>query len=707
MRKQLFFSITALGISSVVVQIVLMRELLSVFAGNELVFGIILANWLLLTGLGSYLGKHLRFKDSILVLVLSQVGIALLPFFQLFFIRASRTAVFEQGVLVGLPEIFLVSLAVLLPYCVIAGYLLTLACAVLAKRKDASSIGVVYFVDNIGDILGGALFSFVLVFLLTPYRIALFLLIINLAAAVWVAFSSRKKALASIVLIVLLGSIAFSSMSDLDSATIELQYPGQEIVAHEQTLYGNIVITRTEDQLNFFENGVPLFSTSNTVSNEETVHFAMAQHPAPRRVLLISGGVSGTIDEILKYGVERVDYVELDPAVLRIGRAFAALDDERVSTITGDGRLQLKRAKTLYDVVLVDLPDPSSAQLNRFYTLEFFREVRSRMSEGGIMSTGLSSSVNYMSPETQKLNGVVYATLRAVFDRVIVIPGDRNIFVASDQSLSYEVAALLREKGIENSYVNEYYLGGILSDERIEYVEQALRDVTEINRDLRPVAYRHYLGYWIRHFPVSFNWLLVGLLVVVGLYLWGMRPVQFAVFSTGFSAASLEVLLLLGFQVLYGYAYYQLGIIITMFMLGLALGSHWANKRLKQLGRTHLVRVEYALIGTALAVGGMLWALSRVQNAALLLGASQTVFPLLTLALAVLVGMQFPLASKLSFSSVRETAAKLYSADLFGAALGALVASVLLVPMIGLVATCFVVGGLKLVSMLLVRGIKC
>ena len=46
-----------LGISSIITQIILIREFLSVFYGNELILGIILANWLLLTGLGAYLGK--------------------------------------------------------------------------------------------------------------------------------------------------------------------------------------------------------------------------------------------------------------------------------------------------------------------------------------------------------------------------------------------------------------------------------------------------------------------------------------------------------------------------------------------------------------------------------------------------------------------------------------------------------------------------
>lgn len=43
----------ALGFSAVITQLTLMRELLCVYSGNELVVGVVLGNWLLLTGLGA------------------------------------------------------------------------------------------------------------------------------------------------------------------------------------------------------------------------------------------------------------------------------------------------------------------------------------------------------------------------------------------------------------------------------------------------------------------------------------------------------------------------------------------------------------------------------------------------------------------------------------------------------------------------------
>ena len=61
------------------------------------------------------------------------------------------------------------------------------------------------------------------------------------------------------------------------------------------------------------------------------------------------------------------------------------------------------------------------------------------------------------------------------------------------------------------------------------------------------------------------------LFILTILYLIKIKPVTFAIFTTGFAAASLEVIILIGFQILYGFAYHQISIIITAFMIGLAM----------------------------------------------------------------------------------------------------------------------------------------
>jgi spermidine synthase len=197
-------------------------------------------------------------------------------------------------------------------------------------------------------------------------------------------------------------------------------------------------------------------------------------------------------------------------------------------------------------------------------------------------------------------------------------------------------------------------------------------------------------------FRVSFS-LLEGVLILALLvFLVRLRPVSFAVFSSGLAASALEVVLLLGFQILYGSVYHRLGLIVTMFMLGLGIGSWLMNRSLAGRGRRDLVLLELAIALAAVGVPACLAWLGSVGSGPAAVIASQAVIYLLTLVVAVLVGLVFPLAAKLDFHEVAATASRLYTADYLGAALGALLVSTLLVPLIGVWGVCLLAAVLNL-----------
>ncbi|MBW3001494.1 fused MFS/spermidine synthase [Candidatus Woesearchaeota archaeon] len=702
-QRVIFFSITALGISSIITQVLVMREFLTLFSGNELVFGIILANWLLLTGIGSYLGKYVdRVKHKINLLVIIQILVALLPVAHIFVIRAMRTKFFLAGQLISLGEVFATSLILLLPYCLISGFLLTLFVVVYSKKGGSKQIGIVYFLDNIGDILGGLIFSFILIYLFTHFQSAYFILFLNLLAAIVVSMFFRKRVLYIITGLVVMFSITFLFAVNLDIVSTKMMFKGQELVLQKNSLYGSLVITRSEDQLNFFENGIPLFSTENTVNNEETVHYAMSQIGEAEKVLLVSGGVAGTTNEILKHPVKRVDYVELDPLVIELGKRYTTnLEDDRINLIIMDARLYIKKTKEKYDAVIIDLPDPSTAQINRFYTVEFFKEVKKIIKEDGVASISLSGSENYLNPETQRLNSALYNTLKAVFKNIIIIPGDKNFFIASDKELTYDIAGRLKEKNVSTQYVNEFYLSGKITQERVDYLMNSLIK-TSINKDFKPISYYYHLLFWLKHFNTNYIFILILIIILLIILLFHIKPVPFAIFTTGFAASSLEVVILVGFQIIYGFVYHNIGLIITAFMLGLAIGSYYMNTNLGKRKLKNLVRIEFAIAIYAVILPFLLILFSRLAINQVIFSLTQIIIPILTIILAILVGMEFPLAGKLYFKKLAGTAGTLYASDLIGACLGALLVSALLIPLLGLIGVCIVISVLNLISGLVV-----
>ena len=726
-RVLLFLAVCGLGVSAFITQLTLMRELLSVFEGNELVFGVVLGNWLLLTGIGSQLGKTApRLKDPLCVLILAEMAVALLPIGDVLLVRALRNVVFLRGAAIGVTGTVTSSFVLLAPYCLITGYRLTLASLILARRHGPESIGQVYFLDNVGDVLGGLLFSFVLVWWLDHFQTLYVPAMLNLLLALAVAVVFRRRGLG--VLAAGLGAVFVGVVltTELDRVSAEMQYPGQRVVHRESSPYGNVLVTESAGQLNFIENGVVLFSSDEVQRVEEAVHFAMAQRPDAGRVLLIGGGASGTAREVLKYGPRAVDYVELDPTLIDVAEKYLpeSLADERIRVVETDGRLFLKETEERYDVVIVDVPDPSTSQLNRFYTIEFFRDVKARLRKkgtvpfslrenrdspplrenrdspqaAGVVCISLGHFENYLSDELANLLAAAHRTLREEFDEVLMIPGSRVFFLASDGPLTLDIAERIEEHGIATKRVKRSHLGDVLDPLRLAAVDRAISDDAPVNRDFSPILYYYHLRHWMSRFRFRFGLLEAVLAAVLLVYLVRIRPVPLALFTTGLAASALEVVLLVGVQILYGCLYYQVGVIITMFMLGLGIGSASMNRVLARRKRWELAGLELGIAVFAACLPLVLIGLAHLPAGTVQLVASQAAVPFLALVLAMLVGAEFPLAGKVDFSTVADTAGRLYTADYLGAALGALLVSTLLIPLFGVVAVCLLAAGLNLMS---------
>jgi spermidine synthase len=350
-------------------------------------------------------------------------------------------------------------------------------------------------------------------------------------------------------------------------------------------------------------------------------------------------------------------------------------------------------------VIIVDVPDPSNSQINRFYTREFFEEVSRRLSPEGVLSISVRPYENYLSDELADLIAVAHCTLGQVFPNVLILPAGRTYFLASDGPLTTDVATRIEQNGIPTAWVRRDYLErDVLEPLRLEGVRRAISDDAPINRDFTPVLYYHDLRYWIRMFQVRFGLLIGGLVLILLVALVRARPVSFAIFTTGLAASALEVVLLVGFQILYGCVYHRVGLIIAMFMLGLGIGSFTMNRMLARRTRRELAWLELGVATYAVLLPLGLIGLAQLASLTAVAAASQVAIPLLALVLAVLVGLEFPLAGKADFQNVSATAARLYTADYLGAALGALLVSTLLIPVLGVLAVCLLAAVLNVVS---------
>jgi spermidine synthase len=664
-------SVIGTGISSIVVQLVTIREFLSQFHGNEITISLVLFSWLVLTGIGSLGAKFFRHFSLGLFGVLTGF-IALWPLPQLILTRHLREVVFVHGASPGFYEILFFILTMTAPYCLLIGFVLPYALGVLRDRKVSFTSGQLYLTDNIGDTIGGILFSFLLVAWFKPFKGVALASGLLLVLSLLLLFSSRKYVFFSCMALSAIPFCLFSLNQDFEKGTLSKQYG--EILRYEESPYGRIVVSREGDQLTYWESGIPLYSDGEITNNEEKIHYSLCQLEEVRSVLILSGGLGEALREVAKYDPDRVDYVELDPNLTGVAKELGSIKgDASLSVINTDGREYIKRTKIKYDAVIIDLPDPDTFQMNRFYTREFLGLAKGALKEGGVLSFSIDYSPNYMSPLQKCKLSILYRTAKQCFRDVLILPGERVFFLCRDGELSADVPARLSAHSITTAYVDGFYYGNV-TKERIKKLEESLDPNAPENTDFEPRVMGVLFQEWFLKHGASPGLFLVLLLVLTVFYLVLIRKEEYVLFSTGLVNLGTEMLVLFTFQVMYGCLYLKVGVIITAFLTGLLPGAVLGNLRRKRASR-HLILSDLSLLFLLLVF--CLWNSFFVGD----------LHPMCFLAygfvFSLFCGYQFPLVAAL-IGENESPAAGCLAADLTGAAVGTLAMGALLIPLVGL-----------------------
>ncbi|MFH0799720.1 MAG: fused MFS/spermidine synthase, partial [Pseudomonadota bacterium] len=547
MNKRLAFSFLVLGFVSIVAQVVIQRELINGFYGNEFFIGVVLASWFIWTAAGSGI-KGLSFprkRESLedtgspikalgddkrnasgkhLPPLFIAIGFVFLA--EIFLIRLLNIYVGLPGETPNLICGVLIALAAPAPICLMLGMWWTQGTRTLCGQTPsaeteggaAAAVNRAYLIELAGFIVGGILFSFVLV-RLQEFMVAGILILLSLGSAILFTLKLRfsLRAVAAFLLVVVACLMFSHYPGAIDRFTTAFRYRGQEVTESRNSRYGNIAVTKIGTQSNFYENGVLFGSTEKVEFIEDLIHLSLLEHPSPGRVLLIGGGFTGAINEILKHPVEEVDYLEIDPELIRIARRHIppefekALSDPRVKIINADGRYFLKNEKGAFDAIIVNLPAPSTALIDRFYTKDFYEAVKGRLNPGGILAACLPFSSSAPGRNMEDLNASIFKTLKEVFGRVIVLPEDIDFFLAStDQELTYDPKVLVErfeERGIEASFVHPAYIKYRLTTDRIEKALSSFGKNTtaRVNEDFLPVAYFYQNLAWLDQFHPGYS----------------------------------------------------------------------------------------------------------------------------------------------------------------------------------------------------------
>jgi len=632
MKKIFFFSFFVLGIFSILAQTLIFRELVSNFYGNELFSALMLGGWLIWVGMGSLLfSKFFEKIKSWKILIFCHFFTPPLLYLLLILIRVSKINL--SGMVGQIPDLLpslIVAIFISLPLAFLLGVQFS-AGAKLLKNPNQG-----YFWETLGFIMGG------------------------------------------LILVLIL------SQTNLVIPPQELSFKNQNLIEIKNSPFLRLALTRLDSQYNFYQNSVLAFTSQKDLSLEEKSHFPLLFHFQPQKILIIGGSLL-MVDEILKHRPQKIYFLEIDPELIALQKKYLSIKNEGVEILNQDPRYFLKKTAEKFDIIILNLSDPSSLLINRFYTFEFFKTLKEKLNPQGIFSLSLSFSPSFPNNELKSLNLSIFKTLRKIFKEVKIFPEDNILYLASLSSLSLEEALEnFQNKDLNTRFLTKKHLEYRLKNPRNSFfVELFEKEKAQINSDFLPKSYFFTNLYWISHFQPKISgfllnhgskiaWFLTAMLFLALILIFFKNKKNLAGLSfysmliAGFSFMAFEILVIFLYQIFSGYLYYQISILIALAMLGLALGTFFGQKY--QLFDFRKIHLAFALL--------FLTAFFFLKLGSFFL------FVFLVLA-GFLTGFLFPLANRIYLSQNKKVGA-IYAADLIGAALGGLLFPIIFIPVLGI-----------------------
>ena len=306
------------------------------------------------------------------------------------------------------------SAVVIYGYAAAIGLLIGMEIPLVARMNEAheglrTNLAGVMEKDYYGALVGGLLFAFFALPTLGLTYTPILLGAVNFAVASALLWRFRRLTASPRRLTAAFGAIGVSLavlavlIRPIVTFAEQSRYRDR-IVFERQTPYQKIVMTEWKGYHWLYLNGNTQFSTYDEERyHEPMVHPAMQLAADRKRVLILGGGDGLAVREVLKYSdVEQVTLVDLDPEMVTLAMNHpvlleaneGALSDSRVRVEYADAGRYIEESDEIFDVILVDLPDPKGPDLARLYSREFYRMCHRHLSVAGVLSTQSSSPLH-------------------------------------------------------------------------------------------------------------------------------------------------------------------------------------------------------------------------------------------------------------------------------------------------------------------------
>ncbi|OQB09498.1 MAG: spermidine synthase [Candidatus Omnitrophica bacterium ADurb.Bin205] len=673
-----------LGIISSIFQLVILREFSFSIAKNELAFILGAGFWIISCSLGSIARLPRKLQDLPLPLI------ACLSFIiSIYLIHLAKLLngmqYYEAA---SLKLVLLSSIALIGPTAFITGYIFKyLTLAYLNKNTAQRNTFAKFFAfEALGFFLGGLIFSLYF----NNYSNPLIFSILPLLLIAGIKGIFRKTIISFFIIAATL--ISLRTFSPI----LQKEFGNSDILLNAGSGYGPIVIARKAYSTMIFSEGSLLATSEDKAAVEEAIHTGLAgiNLSGEKDILFIGPALSQEINEIMKYNPGSLDSLHINPLISILSEYTTPYDiRRRVNFITDDPVLYLKETKKKYDAILAISPPPSSLSLNRYFTEDFYRLIKTKLKPAGIFSFSMPSKREILSPQFAKFNSSIINALDKVFNYRLIIPSDTMIIVASpDKEINdYDLIENFIKVNPATDFFTIYHFKDNLKPSARDYIQNRLDAKIPANTSLTPSGFLNYLILeQIKFYPdLKINQGKTGKNIIAALFIFWLLIIAFSFLSkriyyllnigaVGFISIAMTAVIFVLFQAYCGALYWKLGLLIAFFMAGLSTGILIISS--KQIYRPKLLSVIFLCWGVAIIA--LLLSLKKLG----VVRYADIIFYSFSLLCGFLSGGVYPVVAQgLLESRMKEKkiTTAIYAADLTGAFLGTLACGTLLIPFLG------------------------
>ncbi|MFH1613509.1 MAG: hypothetical protein ABIG61_00285 [Planctomycetota bacterium] len=483
-RNLLIFSY---GFFTIVAQSLLFREFLTTFEGNDISVGLFFASWFVWVGLGAIFVNKIPALAEKLLANIEFLFLGYLPAFILeliLIIQARELAGIESYALLPVSSILLLSIVVNIPVSIITGMLFPIVCRWI-KTEYKQPVSQVYLIEAIGSFLGGLGVTLLLTLGVSPGRIFLILaLLLSTSVFLVQLVKSWQNSKAKIrVILMSLIPLCVLLLFVAGADRVLMRYirivkwskllPADSLRGSFQTAQAEYLYGVYQSQWTVLCQGSICESLPAEAAAGKIAAISLCQKPDAKNILVVGSGL-GICRQFLQLPqIQVVSWTHSDSEyVWKVNRYVPAelkIDDPRFQPFAGDVRLLLTRKQQLFDIVIINLPDATGSVLNRYYTVEFYRQIRESLTTDGVLAVCIAGGENIMGTELINLGASTKLTLEKVFSRLVLTPGEDTWFIASDSESLISQPGVLQDrfakiKGADRIFPSQGLLSVYLPD---------------------------------------------------------------------------------------------------------------------------------------------------------------------------------------------------------------------------------------------------